>query len=228
MRKFIALAAALALISAAPLPAPAEEGEGAKILKAFLDLAFKEGRDLRAECRFVGRLLDSVLNARATVEYKDPGLLRIDLARAEGKIVAVLDLNKGEGFYVVPEAGAAVRFKARGGPMNLAPGDLRRKIEAKLNEENLTPATENGAPALIGARGDGSRAFSLAFTPGYKSLTRYVRHRAGGDVAWFIQFRDMTFAPLDPARFALPKGARVSDLPPEADTPFDYLAPAAE
>ena len=213
---------------AAPIPAPAEEGEGSKVLKAFLDLAFREGRDLRAECRFVGRLLDSVLNARATVEYKDPGLLRIDLARAEGKVVAVLDLNKGEGFYVVPDAGAAVRFRSKSGPWALAPGDLRRRIEAKLNEEHLTPVTESGLPVLVGKRGDGSRAFSLAFTPGYKSLTRFIRHRESGEVAWFIQFRDMTFAPLDPARFSLPKSAKISDLPPEADTPFDYLVPATE
>lgn len=227
MRTIATLALAALLLSSPAAPARAAE-DGAKVLAAFLDLAQKGGPDLRAECRFVGRLLDSVLNAKATVEYKDPGLLRIDLERIGGRIIAVLDLNKGEGFYVVPDAGSAVRFRSKGAPWNLAPGAMRKALEAKLSEDVLKPGTENGLPVLSGERGDGSRVFSLAFTPGYKSVTRYVRYHDNGGVAYFIQFREVTHGPLDAARFALPKGAKVADLPDDATNPFDYLAPAAE
>lgn len=209
-----------ALLLAAP--AAAQE-DGGKVLNAFFGLFFKDGNDFRLELRVVGRLLDSVLNARATLEYKDPGLVRVDLDRVEGRITAVLDLNRGEGFYYVPEAGQAVRFKSKEAPWSLKPGDARKALFDHFTAEPLKTGVEGSLPAITGARGDGTRIFSLVFTPGFKSIAKYVRYRPAGDVGFFVTFKSASSGPADPARFELPKGSKVADLPDEATNPFEYL-----
>lgn len=218
------LAAALLV----PCVSRADGGDGAKVLDAFLGYAFKNGNDFRVEARFVGRLLDSVLNAKASLEYRDPGLLRIDLERVEGRITVVLDLNAGEGFYHVDAAGMAVTFRAKEKPAAVEPGGLRKLLRERFSASPLETGEVNGNPALHAKRPDGSRKASIVFTPGYKSILRYLGYRPDGSVGFFVDFRDVGFGTVDPARFARPAGGKTVPLPEGADNPFDHFAAFAE
>lgn len=220
----LAVALVLALCAAPPPAAAAPDGDGVKVLAAFLDYAFKNGNDLRVEARFVGRMLDTVVNTKAVLEYGDPGLLRVDLERAEGRITAVLDVNAGTGFYHIPDAGTVVDFAAREKPAAVEPGGLRRVLFDWMTAHPLKTAQEKGAPALQVTRGDGSPVGALLFTAGYKSVLRYIGYRPDGAVAFFVSFRDAGFGAVDRARFARPAGMRAARLPEEAETPFDHLA----